>query len=210
MTEPADKLLSEFIDDWNAGRRPRVDAFLARASPGARDALAERLADWLAIAPTPELGAGAREAIRAEPAFRRALAQLDSEPTALPELLPRLRERAGLGVRDLAARITAAFGLAGGEARAADYLDRIERGELATAALSRRLLDALGSILGADLVRAGGPGPAAPAGEALFRATPGAAVSFEEELDALSRAALSPAPEPMDELDRLFRGGPDA
>ncbi len=30
------------------------------------------------------------------------------------------------------------------------------------------------------------------------------------DIELLSRAALSPAPPPMDELDRLFTGGPDA
>jgi hypothetical protein len=34
--------------------------------------------------------------------------------------------------------------------------------------------------------------------------------SFEEDLEALSQAAMAPAPPPMDELDRLFVGGADA
>jgi hypothetical protein len=53
--------------------------------------------------------------------------------------------------------------------------------------------------------------PAEPApGQALFRAERQPGESFEEDLDALSRAAIAPAPPPMDELDRLFVGGPDA
>ena len=31
-----------------------------------------------------------------------------------------------------------------------------------------------------------------------------------DDIEALSRAALTPAPTPMDELDRLFTGGPEA
>jgi len=30
-----------------------------------------------------------------------------------------------------------------------------------------------------------------------------------EDLEALSRAAMAPAPAPMDEVDRLFTGGPE-
>jgi hypothetical protein len=33
---------------------------------------------------------------------------------------------------------------------------------------------------------------------------------LHDDIEALSRAALTPAPPPMDELDRLFLGGPDA
>jgi len=209
MSEPADMLLSEFVDAWNAGRRPRVRDYLERASPADRDELAEMLDQWLAIAPTPVYSDEARAAIRAEPALQRALAAIDAEPL-LPDVLPRLRERAGLRLRDLAARITEAFGLTGQEERAAEYLERVERGELETAGLSRRLLEALGSVLGADLVGVVGPRPApAAGGQALFRAEQEAGADFEEELEILSRAALTPAPEPMDELDRLFLGGPE-
>lgn len=46
-----DHILSDFIDDWNAGRRPRVPEYLDRAAPSERDELAARLAEWLAVAP---------------------------------------------------------------------------------------------------------------------------------------------------------------
>lgn len=209
-----DQLLSEFIDAWNAGQRPRVDDYLARAPAARQDELADALGDWLAVAPAPDYDESARRAIRAEPALRGALAAVEAEAGLWPELLPRLRERAGLSARALAARVTAAFGLGGQEDRATTYLQRMERGELDPARVSRRLLDALGAALGvsaAELGRAGrfSPRAGAPA-HALFRAERDAAASFEDELDALSRAALSPAPAPMDELDRLFCGGPDA
>ncbi len=207
-----DRLLSEFIDAWNAGRRPRVDDYLARASVDAQDELADALADWLAVAPTPAYDVAALRAIRAEPALRGAAAE--AETGLWPALLPRLRERAGLSARAVAARLTAAFGLGGQEDRAETYLQRMERGELDPARVSGRLLDVLGAALGvsgAELRRAGGfvPPAAAPA-HALFRAERDSAARFEDELEALSRAALTPAPAPMDELDRLFCGGPDA
>ena len=48
-----------------------------------------------------------------------------------------------------------------------------------------------------------------PAAGALFRAE-AADEAVRSDIELLSRAALSPAPAPMDELDRLFTGGPDA
>jgi hypothetical protein len=200
MSEPIDKVLSEFIDAWNAGKRPRVDDYLERAAPADRDELAERLGDWLLVAPGPDYSAKALADIRAE---------LAGLPELWPEVLPTLRERAGLRVRDLAARITAAFGLQGEEERTSAYLERMERGELDASQISRRLLEALGRALGADLIRGAGLRPAAR-GQALYRAERDAGASFEEELEALSQAAMAPAPPPMDELDRLFTGGPDA
>ena len=211
MTAMNDKLLSEFVDAWNAGRRPQVSDYLERAAPGERDELAELLEDWLTMAPTPTYSDETLAAISAEPALVGALAEIESDPVLLPEVLPRLRERAGLKVRDLASRVTAVFGLAGEEERAEDYLTRLVSGELEPTRVSRRLLAALGSLLGADLLRAAGLRAAgASPGQALFRAEREAGASFEVDLDALSRAAMAPAPEPMDELDRLFTGGPDA
>lgn len=214
MRPGIDVLLSDFIDAWNAGDRPRVGDYLARAAPAQRAELAARLEDWLVVAPTPDYGDRAREEIRQEPALRLALAEIATEPGLWPELLPRLRERAGLALGDLAARVTAAFGLGGEEPRAERYLERMERGDLDAARVSRRLLDALGAALGVPaetLARAGTPHPAPAApGQALFRAAPGTAASFEDDLEALSRAAMAPAPAPLDELDRLFVGGPDA
>ena len=213
MTD-VDRLLSEFIDAWNAGERPRVNDYLARAPAAQQDELADALGDWLAVAPTPAYDEAALRAIRAEPALRGALAAVDAEAGLWPELLPRLRERAGLSVRALATRLTAAFGLGGQEDRAETYLQRMERGELDPARVSRRLLtrSATRSASRAGSCEAAGglsPRTGAPA-HALFRAERDAAASFEDELDALSRAALTPAPAPMDELDRLFCGGADA
>jgi transcriptional regulator with XRE-family HTH domain len=209
MSEEVDMVLSQFIDAWNAGERPSVDAYLERVAPSDRDELVDRLEDWLLIAPSPAYGEQALEAIRAEPALAGALRVIAADPELWPEVLPRLRERAGLRVRDLAARVTAAFGLSGQEGRAEEYLERMERGDLDATRVSRRLLEALGNALGAELIRSGGLRPAAP-GRALYRAESDAGASFEQDLEALSQAAMAPAPPPMDELDRLFVGGPDA
>jgi transcriptional regulator with XRE-family HTH domain len=198
----ADQVLSDFIDAWNAGRRPDVLAYLARLPEGPeRDALADEISMWLEVAPTPRYDEAARAAIRAEPALQ----------AALPSLLARLRTRAGLSVGDVAHRIVERFSLGDGdEARAAAYVARLERGDLEPARVSRRLLDALGGLLGAPLAEAVPPRAAAVAGGALFRADGPAGDDVLHELDVLTRAATTPAPAPMDELDRLFTGGPDA
>jgi len=196
MSEPSDKLLSEFVDAWNAGSRPRVGDFLDRAAPAERYELADRLDDWLTMAPAPAYSEQALADIRAEMA----------ELAPLPEVLPGLRERAGLKLRDLAARVTATFGLAGEEERTENYLRQLERGELDETRVSRRLLDALADALGVAALR----GATAAPGGAMFRAAPGAGMMFEADLEVLSQAAMAPAPPPMDELDRLFLGGPDA
>jgi transcriptional regulator with XRE-family HTH domain len=208
MSEEIDMVLSEFIDAWNAGRRPRIDDYLDRVAAEEREELGEQIESWVLMAPSPQYSEETLAQIRAEPALAGALDEIAAQPELWPEVLPRLRERAGLRLRDLASRVTAAFGLGGQEDRAEGYLERMERGELDATRVSRRLLEALGNALGANLVGTGGVRAADP-GMALFRAEEEAGASFEDELEILSRAALTPAPEPMDELDRLFLGGPD-
>ncbi|HEX6025193.1 MAG TPA: hypothetical protein VFZ00_24585, partial [Solirubrobacter sp.] len=93
--------------------------------------------------------------------------------------------------------------------RAASYLEQLERGELDPARLSRRLLEALGALLGVPGRALAEPLPR-PAAGAIFRAESDAAAQVRDDIELLSRAATTPAPPPMDELDRLFKGGPDA
>jgi len=205
-----EQLVGEFIDDWNAGRRPDVLAFLERAAPADRDALASQLETWLELAPTPAYDETTRQSIAREPALLAALDAAAALRAPLAERLPTLRDRAGLAIRDVAARLTQLFNL-DDQQRTVAYLEQIERDELDERRLSRRLLDALAAILGADADQLT-PGPAALAGgQAFFRAEEDADVWIAEDIDVLSRAALSPAPAtPMDALDRLFLGGPDA
>jgi transcriptional regulator with XRE-family HTH domain len=206
-----ERVLSEFIDDWNAGRRPRAEAWLERVPEAEREELAEALMEWLAVAPTPDYDEAMLAQLKADPAVAAVVAGAAAEAGAWPSLLPRLRERAGLAVRDLAGRVTATFGLGGQEERAVAYLERMESGELDAARVSRRLLEALGAALGVSasaLAEAGDLRPR-PAPAVRFRAAPAAAMEMAADFDTLSRAAMSPAPPPMDELDRLFLGGPD-
>jgi hypothetical protein len=204
-----DEILGEFIDAWKAGGRPDLDAYLERVAAGDRDELAAGIAAWLGVAPTPDYPPPARAAISAEPAMRAALRAAEALRPPLPESLPVLRERAGLGIRDVAARLAERFGLDDRD-RTVAYLEELERGELDAGRLSHRLVDALSEMLGA--VRIALPSPPAPAApsQAFFRADEEAEDWIVQDIDALSRAALAAAPAPMDELDRLFLGGPDA
>jgi transcriptional regulator with XRE-family HTH domain len=204
-----EQILGEFIDAWNAGLRPDVDAYLQRVPGAERDELAAQLATWLEIAPTPNYDEATRTAIRNEPVLRAALDAAAEMRSPLSARLPTLRERAGLAVRDVAHRLVAIFQL-DDEARAGAYLEQIERDELDASRVSLRLLDALAAILDVDRDQLA-PGPTALAsGQAFFRSDEDADVWLADDIDALSRAALAPAPasRPMDELDRLFLGGP--
>lgn len=149
-----------------------------------------------------EFDAAAFAAARVEP----WLHAVGVVPDAVP--LARARERARLGLRELAARVLVAAGL--GEAGRAQqekaelYLLRLERGELEPQALAARAREALRAVLGVEL--APGPRPAASfrgAGEPGDEATARAA----ERIDLLARALETPAPGRRDEVDELFLGG---
>ncbi len=212
MTTTIDQALGEFIDAWKAGQRPNPDDYLMRVREEDRDELARGLRSWLEIAPTPAYDEATRARIAAEPVLMAAIAagELDDLPVA--ERVATLRERAGLAVRDVAARVVERFTLGEREAedRAAAYLEQLERDELDASRLSRRLLRGLAEILGArpDAL-AGSWAPAAPTGVLHQRSEEHAGDAFVGEIGALSQAAMAPAPAPMDEVDRLFLGGPE-
>lgn len=201
-------IFGEFVDDWTAGRRPDVGAFLARADPAERDGLAAVIEQWLLIAPDPGFGERALADIGAEPALVAALAkaaETDAVEQPLGARVRSLREGAGLARDELAAGLAAAFGGAD-VGRAGSYLGRLEADELDERRVSRRLLDWLAATFGTSPTQLE-PRPAAA--HAWFRAGDDADRSIEAEIQILSDLALSPAPdEEMDELDRLFTGGP--
>jgi hypothetical protein len=210
VTTDRDRVLSQFIDAWNAGRRPDVDAYLERVPAEERPALAEALSSFLTWAPTPRYSGAALGEIAAEPAVRAATS---GEPWAA--LLPPLRRRAALSTAELAARVVDSFRLPPASAGKTErYLARMEAGELAPAGVSRRLLEGLARILGVparELEAAGDLGapaaaPPAPA-PARFRAAPGAADAVREDLELLADALSAAPAEEWDEVDVLFRGG---
>jgi transcriptional regulator with XRE-family HTH domain len=212
------QVLSEFIDAWNAGRRPRMRDYLTRVPDGSqRDELADQISTWLEVAPTPEYAPATRAEIRAAPVVQQIIEAADGDSGLWPQLLPRLRERRGWSVVELTERLIVRLGLAhDAKDRTAAYIVRLERGELEPARFSHRLVDALGELLGASpgtLAEAGGRTMSMrpPAlGAALMRSDERPEAQFLEDLELLSRAAMRPAPAPMDDVDRLFLGGHEA
>lgn len=209
MTSRADQILSEFIDAWNAGQRPDVDDYLARADEPERGELAEQLMSFLSGAPTPEYSDEALASIRAE-----ALAA-SSEGTGLfPALLARLRGRFGMTTNDVAGELVAQLELRKDQqAKTAGYVERLEHGELEPTRVSRRVFEALGRMFrvpreqlegAADMSgwarRAAAPAP-------VFRAEKEAAADVSRHLEVLADALEAPGAGGRDEVDDLFLGG---
>jgi len=149
VTTDPDRLLSEFIDAWNAGRRPDAGSYLARAGPEAQADLAESIAAFVTWAPTPDYDRDALAAIAAEPIVLETLGAA-REPAGLwPSLIARARQRAALTSSDLAAALARALELpARSEPKTRAYLEEMEAGGLDPAGVSRRLLAALARLLG--------------------------------------------------------------
>jgi hypothetical protein len=214
VTTDRERVLSEFIDAWNAGRRPDVDAFLERVPEAERTPLADEIASFLTWAPTPDYDDATLEQIAAEPIVREAFAATEQQAGLWPSLLPRLRKRAAVTTRQLAAGLVQALRLpAGSEGKTEAYLERMEHGALDPAGVSRRLLEGLARVLGVPTDELEGAGDlglrhsrAAPAA-AFFRAEDHAAEAVREDLEVFADALAAPPSEPWDEVDELFRGG---
>jgi hypothetical protein len=205
-----DRILSEFIDAWNAGRRPDLDEHLARAAEAEREQLAADIVAFLAFAPTPDYDDAALEAIRAEPVVASAAVAAGAPGGLWPALLPRLRERAALSTGQLAAGLVALLGLPSDrEPKTRGYLEQLEAGALEPRGLSGRLLDGMARLLGVprgELEGAGSFG-APPVAAALFRAEGPAADAVRDDLDVIADALAAPSGTAWDEVDELFRGG---
>jgi hypothetical protein len=203
----SEAVLSQYIDDWNAGLRPRVEDYLARVDAAERDELAEQIAAWASWAPSPDHTPEALAEIRSEPVLAQVRAASDREGGLWSVVLPRLRARAGLGLADLAQRVHGALGLSGGsEEKTARYLEDMETDRLDPRGVSQRVLDALAAALGTsgrDLAEAGDLGSGARPAMAFYRDRP----MDLDVLHDLADAAHEPAPEDFDEVDELFRGG---
>jgi transcriptional regulator with XRE-family HTH domain len=212
-TTDRDRILSEFIDAWNAGRRPDVDDYLARVDESERGELADALMTFLRFAPTPQYSEEALDEIRADPIVAEALAAAGERAGLLPSLFVRLRVRLGLSNADVAGELVESLSLPADRARkTASYLDRLERGELEPSRISGRVFDALARVFGvpcSELEGAGDVGgwaaPGAPA--AAFRASGEAADAAAPHLDLLAKGLTTPGDAARDEVDDLFLGG---
>ena len=215
MTFDRDRILSEYVDAWNAGRRPDVDDYLARAPEDEREELAHDLGSFLAFAPTPAYSDSSLAAIRAEPAVVQALEAPGEPGGLLPALLTRLRDRMSIGTPELAAQLAPMLGLRPDQVpKTAAYLERLERGDLEPARISRRVFDAMARLFGVprgDLEGAGDLGGWAPTAMAaaapVFRADEDAAEAVAPHLELLADALEAPGGKRGDEVDDLFLGG---
>jgi len=209
VTSDRDRTLSDFMDAWNAGERPDVDDYLARVPTAQREELAEQLMTFLSFAPTPAYSEATLAEIRAEPVVVAALRAASGRAGLLPALIGRLRARLGLSTEQLAGELVRELGLAEKHAaKTTSYLDRWERGELASAPVSRRVFDGLARSLQVPRVElegaadAGGRAPAP-----VFRADGDAAQATAPYLELLADALEAPSDAERDEVDDLFLGG---
>lgn len=212
MTPDRDQVLSEFIDAWNAGRRPDVDDYLVRVPEPERPELADQLVTFLTVAPTPAYSDEALDAIRAEPVVAQALGAPAERGGLLPSLLTGLRARFSLTTPQLAGELVRELELPEDKAtKTASYLDQLERGQLEPSRVSHRVFDALARLFGVprdELEGAGNLGSwAAPAAGAAFRAEPDAADDVRGDLDLLADALRTPGAAARDAVDDLFLGG---
>lgn len=209
-----DRLLARFIDEWNAGRRPSIDAYLSELSDDvAREDLAAQIEVFLTYGPAPSYDEATLDQLLKEPAVEAAAAAFAVEGSAWPELLPRLRGQAGLSLRDLAVRVLAAAGLSSqGVDKAARRLGEMERGDLDATSVSGRLLTILAGILAIDyldLARCGTPRERPAAEDALYRRAAGKG-DLAADLALLADAlASSKSGTQADEVDALFFGTKD-
>ena len=197
MTEIA-HLLGEFIAAWNQGQRPRMAAYLERAAPNERDELADRIETFLTIAPDPVYDGSTWAEMVSDPMIERVAHMSMGAAEPLP--LPALRERAGLSLGQLAAKL----GFSGASAKkAAGVLEEIESGRQEPRAF---VLERIAEVLRVprDAITAALPS-APPATGMAFRKGEGADV---RPIDFAASAALSDDDE-WDEVDDFFLGPRD-
>jgi hypothetical protein len=212
VTTDRDRVLSEFVDSWNAGRRPAVDDYVNRVPSADRAGLLEDITRYTTWAPDPAYSDDDLSDIRAE---MSPVLEAYRQPAGLwPVLLPRWRRRASLSTADLAASLVSEAGLPPERAaKAEQYLERVEAGDLEPSGFSSRLLDVLSKVLRVSRERMESAGgslraaiPPAPAA-AHFRADEEAAEGFRDDLELMADAMAAKSERQWDEVDELFRGG---
>ena len=219
MPPGRDQILSEFIDAWNAGARPDVDDYLARASEPDRGELAEQLVAFMAFAPTPAYSDEALAAIREEPIVAAALGAPSARGGVLPALLVALRGRRSWTTPQVAGELARELEVSGeSTSKIAAYLERLERRELDPSGVSSRVFDGLARLFGvprdelegaADVGGRGlRPVPARGRAAMAFRAEDKeAAEDARDDLELLAQALHAPGGGARDEVDELFLGG---
>ncbi len=213
--------LGEFAAAWKAGRRPRIEQFVARLDPSDREEFLELVDAWLELAPDPVYDEGTRTRIAGESDVAAVVHALREDRTLWPDLLPRLRERRGLSLRELSHLLVEVLALpaatAADESRLAGWLERMETDRVDPDGVTRRVLCALGDTLGVSATTLEDAGDVrgwrpATAGGLLWRADVPAQAQLGAQLDALAAAGAMPAPDhdsagTGDDVDALFTAG---
>jgi hypothetical protein len=206
----ADKLFRRYAADYEAGNDPAAGEYVAQAEGADRPALELMIEQYLLKqAPVPEITA---EDIARERASLRGEQIAATLAESTPADLRRMREKQDLELDQLAEKVLVSGAVdSPTEAetnKAADYLGRIERGEIAR--VSRSAWAAITGVLGASL-----PEPSSsPAYGMAFRLAPGAQVdemaSQAAEAEVLLNAYAMPSPRTWDRVDEFFLGEVDA
>jgi hypothetical protein len=205
MTE-VERLLTDYKEAHRRGGSDDPRPYLEQVSGVDRELLAGLIDAYLADVPRRAFSG---EAFRESPAAAVAedvQRSLSGAGGMWPMLLPRLRTRARLRRAELVAELAARLGAQSQQDKVGLYYHQMEQGLLPEAGVSDMVLDALGRIVDSTvsaLRKAGqmpAPGPPRTDEGAVFaRATYGEPAEPSPVDEA--------APEPWDEVDRLFRGG---
>ena len=209
-----ERLIDEFVADYEAGRDADPAKFLDRVEPGRRQELAERLDKYLMTAPTRRWDPKAFEGSLAQRASDRVYQSVEGVSGTWPELLPHLRNQARIKRRELVERLAGALGFDAEPqiGKIGDYYNRMEHGRLPATGVSGRVIDALATVLGTDAERIRAAGsrigePGAGAQTAFARtAFPDAELADADAL-AETAPAQSPGRATHDEIDALFLDG---
>jgi hypothetical protein len=205
-----DRLLDEFVADYEAGR-PVDPAALLDCAGDQRQELATRIDTYLMTAPPRKWDREAYEQSLAKIAVDRVYDSIMGVSGTWPELLPALRRDARIKRADLVSRLAGALGFTAEPQveKIGDYYHRMEQGQLRPAGVSTRVIDALAGILGTEpgRIRAAGGEAGELAGEGLaFARTAFPNAEFAE--DAAEAPVKRRADEAgRDEIDALFLDG---
>jgi hypothetical protein len=216
MTD-VERLLQDFVEEHRAGGDVDPLAYLDRLEGTDRAELAALIDAYLARAPRREWDPEAYAGSSAERVVESLERSLHGRAGLWPSILPRLRERAKLKRADLVSRLADALGVRDQEQKVAVYYHQMEQGELPSAGVSSRVLEALASIVeqNAEVLQSAGE-PLGAGGEAPGEAPVFARKTVAEgewrytplEEDRVVEASRGPAErKEWDEVDRLFLGG---
>ena len=203
---PTDQSSPNSSTPGTPAERPRVRDYLARAAGRPRARRARGRDHGLARGRADAGVLRRARARRSGRSRRRAAFELSAADAGRGRVDPRSPRADFAGD---CGRVRERFGLGRRRPRGPTLPRRLEAGDLDASRVSRRLLDALGGLLGA--ARSRRASRASPAGRrTLFRAEAADDDRCAPTSSCSAAPRLSPAPAPMDELDRLFTGGPDA